>query len=61
MSVYYNSTIVREKSMQLCNCVKADVLWSYSVMSAVQMHNIESISVAEEIIHLLNHANCLHV
>ena len=32
-----------------------------SVMPAVHMHNIESISVAEEIVHLQNHANCLHV
>ena len=38
------------------------VLWSLlQVLQSVYMHNIESISVAEEILHLMNHANCLHL
>ena len=38
------------------------VLWSLlSVMLPLHMHNFENIFVAEEIIRLQNHANCLHV
>ena len=36
--------------------------WSLlSVLQIVNVHNIESLSVADKIIHLQNHANCLHV
>ena len=30
-------------------------------MPAVHIHNFENVSVAEEIVHLQNHANCLHL
>ena len=55
--VYHNATIVSIKA-DICVVESSN---SSSVMPAVHMHNFESISVAEEIIHLQNHANCLHV
>ena len=67
MYVCHNATTVSEKSMQLCNCAKADNICvvesskSSSVMLPLHMHNFENIFVAEEMICLQNHANCLHV
>ena len=52
---------------KVCNCTNADNIYvadsskSSSVMPAVHMHNFENVSVAEEIVHLQNHANCLYL
>ena len=62
--VNHNASIVSEK---VCNCANADNIYvaesskSSSVMPAVHIHNFENVSVAEEIVHLKNHANCLHL
>ena len=55
MYVYCNAKIMNTKADTMF------VLSSLLTVLTVHMYNFESISVAEEIIHLQNHANCLHV
>ena len=61
MCVYHNAAYVSEKSAKADNICVVESSKRSSVMPAEHMLNFESISVAEEIIHLHNHVNCLHV
>ena len=67
VSEYMYITMLQLWVRKVWNCAKADNIWvlrsskSSSVIPAVYMLNFESVSVAEEIIDIENHGNCLHV